>query len=217
MAKLVKNKKVIVIDFDFINNGLRTVFGICKLPNDIKEKIKQEDFLREFKLKESNLSKLIVKVNRNIDCIVSSYIIFDEKYIINKTKIKNVLDEFKKKYDLVLIDTSIDTKYREILSTLINLSDKTICISEGNIVNIEKTKNILRCYENGANSIQIVYNKKSNFTVSKCIFKIIFFKQKLISILHYDDKYNKVINKNIHSLYITKRIKREFRRLIDKL
>lgn len=217
LAKLMKNRRVLIIDFDFINKSLNTILGVCSVPKDIKEKIRENEFLSEFRLKEANLEKLIVKVNRKIDLISKGEIIFDEQYDFKEEKMKEILERFKEKYDLILIDTNEDTKYERYIQKLSKVSDKIICLVEGNLISIQKTINILNKHVSQKDKIKIIYNKKNKFTVDKRIIELIFFKFKLIGTLHYDNRYNKIINKNVNTLYIPKKVKKEFEKVIIKL
>ncbi len=110
LAKVTKDKKILLIDFDLKKHNLSSVFGSIKVPKEIKKKLQDEDFLLEFKLKEENLEKLIVKIDKNIDLISDTDIIFDKKYIINQEKLKSALEKLKQNYDLILIDSSEDTR-----------------------------------------------------------------------------------------------------------
>lgn len=214
---MISKKKILIIDFDLINNNLHSVFGVKQISREMKEKIKDKEFLDEFKLKERNLLELKTRVDREIDLISKTNIIFDGTYIIKEERIKNMLEELTKSYDLVLIDTSSDTKYRELTKILVKLSSKVICLVEGNIVSIRKNINLLKEYEKQTNKVKLVYNKKNRYTLSTIILKIIFLKYKLIGTLEYEEEYNKIINKSVKPLYICKKIKEEFAKIINKM
>ena len=217
LAKLIKNKKILIIDFDFINNNLYSLFGIKKYTKEIKEKIKDKEFLSEFKLEEKNIQKLILKVDKNIELISSANLIFDEKYILNKEKIEEVFKILKNKYDIILIDTCQDTKYKNINKLLINLSDKIICLTLGNLIYIKNTLKILKELEDEKKKIEIVYNQKNKYSINRKILELIFYKYKILGELNYNIKYNKIINKNVNKLYIDKKIRKEFQEIIKKL
>lgn len=217
LAKLIQRKKVLIIDFNLINNNLHSVFGVKQISNEMKEKLKEENFLNEFRLKESNLKQLIVRVNRKIDLISKTNIVFDDNYILKEDRIRKMLEEIGSIYELVLIDTSSDTKYKNLTKALTNLSDKIICITQGNIVNLRKTMNLLKEYEENRSRIRLIYNQKSKYTLSAKLLKIIFLKFKIIGYLEYDNRYNKIINKSVKSLYISKKIKNEFQKIIKKI
>lgn len=217
LAKLIQRKRILIIDFNLINNNLHSVFGVKQIQNEIKEKLKEESFLNEIRLKVSNLKQLIVRIDRKIDLISKTNIIFDNKYIVKENRLKEMLEEIGKRYDLILIDTSSDTKYRDFTKTLANLSDKIICITQGNIVQLRKTMNLLKTYEEQRSRVKLVYNQKSKYTLSTKILRIIFLKFRIIGYLEYDNMYNRIINKSVKSLYISKKIRREFEKIIKKI
>lgn len=217
LSKLIPKKKILIIDFDLINNNLHSVFGVKQISKEMKEKIKDHEFLNEFRLKESNIKKLKVRIDRNIELISKTKIIFDKKYIVKEERIRIMLEELTKNYDLILIDTSSDTKYRELVKILTALSNKVICLIEGNIISIRKTMNLLKEFEEQRSKIKLVYNKKSKYTLSTSILKIIFLKFKLIGTLEYEIEYNKIINKSVKILYINKNIRNEFKEIIRNI
>ncbi len=217
LAKLIKNKKILIIDFDFINNNLYSLLGVKKYPKEIKEKIKDKEFLTEFKLEEKNIQKLILKVDKNIELISSTNLIFDEKYILNKEKIEEVLKILKNKYDIILIDTTQDTRYKNINKLLIKLSDKIICLTLGNLIYLKRSLNLLEEINEEKKKIEIVYNQKNKYTINRKILELIFYKYKIIGELNYNIKYNKIINKNVNKLYIDKKTRKEFKEIINKV
>lgn len=217
LSKLIRNKKILIIDFDLINNNLHTIYGVKTIPKEIERQLQEESFLSEFRLNEKNLRNLIVKVDKKIHIISSTNLIFDDKYIPREERIENILNELKEEYDFIFIDTSFDSRYEELNKTMISLSNKIICITEGNLINIQKTNSLLNKTIKQEDKVEVVYNKKNKFTVSKRVMELMFSKCKIIGTLHYDNRYNKIINKNINKLYIPEVIKREFRNIISKI
>ncbi len=138
--------------------------------------MKDEDYLSEFKLKEKNIIKLAVKIERCIDLIASPNIIFDEKYIYELERIRRMIEELKKEYDLILIDTSNDLKYVELTNMLVSLSDKVICLTQGNLIHIKKTMSLLNEHIDNKEKISIIDNKKNQYTMGKRMLELIFFK-----------------------------------------
>lgn len=183
----------------------------------MKEKINDNEFLREFRLNEKNIEKLAVKVDRKIDIVSKTSLIFDNNYVINVQKIREMLESMKEKYDVVLIDTDSDTKYKKLNQILVKLSTKVICLTEGNLIQVKKTKELLDEYIQDRLKIKIIYNKKGKYTLNPLIFKIIFLKFKIIGALSFDIKYNKIINKNVNKRSISRKIRKEYENIIDKL
>ena len=217
IAKFIKKSRILIIDFDFINNNLYSVFGVRKIPKEMKEWLQDEEFISEFKLNEKNIQNLIVKVDSNIDLISSSNVIFDDKYILNYQKINEALEELKNKYDIILIDTSNDTKYEEITKAMIRVSNKIICLVQGNLIETKKTMNILNKIQEEKQKIKIIYNKKCKYTMNSKMLEVLFFKYKVIGTIDYDNKYNQIINKNVNQIYISNRIRKEYSKVAKKI
>lgn len=128
-----------------------------------------------------------------------------------------MLEDIRNRYDLILIDVSTDSKYKDLRKILVSLSSNIVCLLSGNLVEIRKTVNILNEYQEEKEKIKLVYNKKSKYGIKKSLLEIIFFKYKMIGSLTHDNSYNKIINKNVNKLYINKNIRMEFEKIINKL
>ena len=217
LSRIIKAKKILVIDFDLVNNNLYTMYGVNSIPRSIKDKLKDDEYLSEFRLNERNIEKLLVKVSHKIDLISSVKYVFDENYILKHEKIEEMIEKLKEKYDLILIDTTSDIRYQKLMKELINISSKTICLVEGNLVCMKNTKELLETNRQNTKKINIIYNKKNKYTIEENVLKMIFFKYKFIGTLSYDCKYDKIINKNLNALYITSNIEKEFTKIANKL
>ena len=205
LSKLLKNQKILIIDFDLINNNLHSVFGVRKIPKKIREN------------KEKSIKELAVKVDNNIDLISDINHIFNENSILDKNKIEEMLEKLKQFYDVILIDTCNEKEYAEIMKNIMDLSSKNICLIEGNIIYIRKTMNLLKRYFSKNRIIHLIYNKKNEYTIKAIFLKLIFAKYKMLGVLTYNNKYNKIINKNVNRMYIDKEIKNEYYKIIEKL
>lgn len=215
LSKISKSKKILIIDFDLINNNLHSIFGVSKYPKEMKEKIKDEEFLNEFRLKEKNIKNLIVKVEKGIDLISCSNMIFDENYVYNGEGIKEMIEELKRQYEIIIIDTMQDIRYERMTKKILELSTKIICLVGGNLIEIKKTICLLSNYQK--DKISVVYNKKNRYTMKKKILEVLLFKFKIIGCLHYDCSYDQIINKNVNKLYINKKIRKEYNKILNKL
>ncbi|MCI8620459.1 MAG: ParA family protein [Clostridia bacterium] len=212
---LSKAKKILIIDFDLENNNLYSVFGVNKIPKELKEKIKDENFLEEFCLKEKNIQKLIIKVYKNLDIISCADIIFGNKYLYKKEGIEEMLNELKRQYELIFLDISRGIKNEKVTSVLLERSDKIVCLTGGNMLEIKKTISILN--DNQKDKIFIIYNKKNKYTMKTKIIELLLLKFKIIGTLDYDIRYNQIINKNMNKLYISKKIRNEYIKIMEKL
>ena len=192
-----------------LDNDLYSMFGVKKYPKEINEKKNNEEFIGEFRLKESNIEKLIIKVNGKIDLVSNPEIIFDENYKYDKIKMQEMFYQLKSKYDLILIDTCNDSKFEQLREILIELSNKVVFVTEGNILQLKKSIKILKKIKEKA-KIKIIYNKKDHYTISVAMLKLIFIRIKLIGVIQYRNQYNKIINKGIRNTTLDNKIKKEF-------
>ena len=139
-SKNIKHKKILIIDFDIYNKSLDLIFGY-------NTKVQQE--------------KAIIKINNNIDLLSKIEIFFKESYI-EKNKIKNILDSFSKKYDLIIIDNTSEYSCEHTKEILKN-SDSIIFLSDANLIELNKTKKLLEKYINKwkieKERINVVFNK----------------------------------------------------------
>ncbi len=183
----------------------------------MKRKIKRNDEEDEKKLDEKDISKLIVKVDKNIDLISNTKIVFEKEYIINKEKIKEMFESLKNSYDLILIDTSEDSKYSELNKILNEEVAKTICLIQGNLVYLKKTMKLLEETICKKDNTFIVCNKYSKYSINRKILEFIFFKYKVIGVLNYDESYEDIINKSVTYQSISENIKNNFEEIFENL
>lgn len=184
------NKKILIIDLDSLNNSIHTILGV-KLPQE-----------------------KIIKINKNIDII--SFKNLNKE--INIWIIKN-----RKKYDYIFIDSNYyeNIKYNEIKNIeIINNSNYLLTISGTNLLEINKTMNIIDNYiQKTENKLLIIFNKYNNYSINLNILKKIFnIKEiKILGVIKDNKKYNDLINKNIRNLNLNKNIRKEFLEIIKKL
>ena len=143
IANLLKenNYKVLIVDFDILNNSLHTLLGVNKYPEKIKNKIKNNDLISH----QINIKELIIRINKNIDLISGINLLFDSKYKISSLKVKNILEELKENYDYIIIDNSAECFFEYTKNIIIN-SDINIFLFESNLIEIKKAKRLLEIY-----------------------------------------------------------------------
>ena len=73
-------------------------------------------------------------------------------------------------------------------SVLLERSDKIVCLTGGNMLEIKKTISILN--DNQKDKIFIIYNKKNKYTMKTKIIELLLLKFKIIGTLDYDIRYN---------------------------
>lgn len=186
--------KILIIDFDILNNSLHTILGIKKYSQKIRNKIKNNNLLKEIKIEE-----LIIKINSKIDLVSGINLLFDSKYKISSEKVKNILSKLKEKYEIIIIDTSSECFF-DYTKEIIKNSNLNIFILEANLLEIKKAKNLLNIYINNwkipQESINILFNKYNENSIDISILKKIFSEFNILGKLSFNPQYNLIINKN---------------------
>lgn len=195
-SKNIKHKKILIIDFDIYNKSLDLIFGY-------NTKVQQE--------------KAIIKINNNIDLLSKIEIFFKESYI-EKNKIKNILDSFSKKYDLIIIDNTSEYSCEHTKEILKN-SDSIIFLSDANLIELNKTKKLLEKYINKwkieKERINVAFNKININSINNKILNNLFSDFNILGKINFSNKYNLIINNNLKIL--NKKINKEYINIIKKM
>ncbi len=210
---IYSKKKILIIDFDILNNSLHTILGVKKYSEKISKKIKENNLIKD----KIGLKELKIKINKRIDLISGINLLFDSKYKINNIQFNNLFNDVKKFYDVIIIDTSSECFFN-YTKDIIKKSNINIFIVEPNLLEIQKSKNILKIYKEewniDNNKINILFNKFNKNSIDINILKIIFSEYNIIGKIDINNKYNLIINKNTNK--IDKNIKKEYLKIIEK-
>ena len=194
-SKNVKNKKILIIDFDIYNKSLDLIFGY----NTKNQK-----------------EKSIIKVNNNIELLSKIEIFFKEIYI-EKNKIRNILNSFSKKYDLIIIDNTSEYSC-EYTKEILKNSDSIIFLSDANLIELNKTKKLLEKYINKwkieKEKFNVVFNKININSINNKILNNLFSDFNILGKINFSNKYNLIINNNLKML--NKNINKEYINIIKK-
>ena len=210
------NYKILIIDFDVLNNSLHTLLGVEKYPEKIKEKIKNNYLIKN----KIDIKELAIKINNKIDLIAGVNLLFDSKYKISSLQIKNILNELKENYDYIIIDTTAECFFDYTRNIIVN-SDLNIFLVECNVTEIKKAKRLLEIYNKEWNiekrEISIVLNKYNKYSIKDKTMKNIFSDYEILGKINFNKKYNNLINKSYKkNVVIKKRIKREYEKMLVK-
>lgn len=197
-AKLVKNKKILLIDFDIFNQSINSIFNVKKT-------------------NKNNSNELILKINKNLNLICAVDFLFDEKFRVEKNKIKELLEEYLNKYDLIIIDTTSECFF-DYTKEILEKSDLIIFLTGNNLIELKKSKKLLDIYINkweiNKEKISIIFNKNDKNSISNKILKTLFSDFKILEKIKLNNEFNLVINNNLK--IINKKIKNKFEKIIDK-
>ena len=206
ITKTIKNKKILLIDFDIFNESLNTAFGKNRISKTIKNG------------KENNIFNLIIKLNKNVDTLFATDFLFNDNLSIDKNKIKNILNDLKEKYELIIIDTTSECFF-DYTKEIFENSNLIIFLTESNLIELKKSKKLLDIYINKWNiekqKFNIIFNKQNIDSIDSKILKILFSDFKILGKLKLNKKYNLLINNNLKN--IDKKIQKEFIKIINKL
>lgn len=124
---ILKNKKILNIDLDFLNSNINTLFSVEKFPNKNNLKLKNN----------------ILKINNNIDYLSGLEEILKNNYeeIILK------INSLKNNYDFILINLSSITNLK-LTKKILENSDYNICIFNNKENDIIFNNNLLNIYNN---------------------------------------------------------------------
>lgn len=206
--------KVLIIDFDVLNNSLHTILGIKKYPEKVVNKIKNNSLLKPLQVEE-----LIMKINSTIDLIAGISLLFDGQYQISKVKIKTILSKLKEKYDAIIIDTSSEC-FLDYTKEIMRNSNVNIFMVEPNLLEIKKAKKLLNIYINqwgiSQSDFYILFNKYNENSIDSSILKNVFSGFTILGKLSNSSQYNLLIDKN-DKRDLKKQLKKEYLNIFQKL
>ena len=203
-AKLIKNKKILIIDFDILNSSINSIFNVKMYPKKYK--------------KNNNLNNLIIKINKNINLLCATKILVDKEYKKIKEEFFIELNKLKNKYDLIIIDNSSECFF-EYTKQILNKSDLILFMLEPNLIDLKKSKNLLNIYINKwkikKEKINIIFNKTNKNSITEEVLKTLFSDFNILGKIKINNNYNLIINRNIK--LINKKIKKDYLKIIEKL
>ncbi len=195
-----QKNNILIIDFDFINNSIQTLFGIKNTKEDIEK---------------NNIENLIIKINSKIDLISNINLIFNNN---EDFKILKIIKELKTKYNFIIIDINNNEQILNLIKDEIN---KIIFITEPNILQIKKSKNVLDKYINKIyiekEKIFLLINKFKNDSISFNILKKVFQDYNIIGKINFINNYNFIINQNMNNIFLENKIKNQYKNITKKI
>lgn len=211
-----KAKKILILDFDILNNSLHTILGVSKYPQKVRNKLEKNDLIQN----KIQVKDLIIKINKKVDLISGINLLFDSKYKISSQKIQFILEELKQYYDVIIIDTSCECFF-DYTKNILQYSDTILFLLEANLLEIKKANNLLNIYRQEwkieKEKFNIIINKYNENAIDDKIIKHIFSDYKILGKIKFNKKYNILINKNFEEDVFTKNIKKEYEKITDKI
>ena len=210
------------MDFDILNNSLYTILGVKNYPQNIEKNtdIGMMKNVDKININEFNVDNFIIKVNKKIDLISITDLLFYKERKVDIIKIEKIINKLKQKYNTIIVDTSSECFF-DLTKEIINNSNKNIFVTETNLLEIKKAKQLLNIYINKwkikKEKVNILFNKYDKECVNTKLLKFIFNEFNILGVLKYNSKYNKLINKNNKFNFYDKRIRNEYIKINNKI
>ena len=200
---ILKNKKILNIDLDFLNSNINTLFGVEKFPNKDNLKLKNN----------------ILKINNNIDYLSGLEEILKNNYEEIISKINNL----KNNYDFILINLSSITNLK-LTKKILENSDYNICIFNNKENDLIFNNNLLKIYNNeweiNKEKFICLFNTENKNDIILYL-KNYEIKNNLKNNYKYfniNNKYKNIIfNLNLNKYKINKKIKNKYKNLFNKI
>lgn len=164
------------------------------------------------------MNKFTIKINKNINLICGTDVIFKNGKKQEKENIINIIRELKNKYEIIILDTSSEC-FMEYTEEIIKYSDLSLFLIEANLIELKKAKRLLEIYVNewkiNKEKINIIFNKYNKKSIDNNILKKLFSDFNILGYLKLNEDYNYIINKNIN--YISKDLKDEYKKITEKI
>lgn len=186
MQKKYKDKKVLLVDFDFENPFLAheyvkndEVHGIDNLVNSINSEGLTEELFEEN----------IINTSLNVDVLRGTKFI-DKQKQFTKEQIETVIEFSKKMYDYVYIVVNGRSNNAGTVYGLLNADEVILVVKNNysNLLKIERVYKMVSQYYKKQNEINILFNFKNLNAKSDINAKLEGYKVKVVGILEYDEK-----------------------------
>ncbi len=208
--KNIKNKKVISITGP--PSVGKSIFSINLAKINSYENFENKILIIDADIINSSIHTILglpknsTTINKNINLLT-----------LNNNNIKELLEENKNKYDLIIIDTSSCNELLELNKEIIEISNLSLFISDTNLLEINKSIKLLEKYINklkiNKDKFQIIFNKYDKKSIDFNLLENIFSEFNIIGYLKYSVQYSELINKNNTSNLINNKIKREYSKI----
>lgn len=188
LLKLIKNKKILIIDCDSCFNEIQIILN-----------------------SKNNQKDSIIKINKKI----SLYKYLEKN--INKSNFYNEINRLKNYYDLIIFDNNYNNLFFENIlkisdEILFLIEPNLLQINKSKILLEDKLKNNKELI----NKTKIIINKNNIYSINKKIIENIFYNFEIIGVINYYKKYSNLINNNYYFKFNKLKIK-EIKKILLKI
>lgn len=174
--------KILIIDFDIYTGSMDTIFHIPKYNNQSTA---------------FNIKGQVVRINKNISVLCAMDLLFNNDNTVDYVNLEELIKEFRVLYDVILIDTSSDYKYK-YLNRILNVSDVVIFVTVPNKLELKKAyylfEILMKDFKIDKNKMRIVLNKVTKSSIPKEEMSKLFCNIEVTSSFDFDLKREEPVN-----------------------
>lgn len=171
-------KKVLTIDFDVYNDSLHHLFAVEKYNS------RESTLTMDFK-------KQIRKISKNEDILCVMDLLFSNENKVDFVNLEEMIKDFKCKYDVILIDTTSDYKYK-YLTRIFNISDEIIFVVVPTRLDLRKGLSLFEIlkvdFKIPSDKITMILNKETGWTIKAEIISSMYDNFNISGVFQFDIK-----------------------------
>lgn len=185
-----QGKKTLLIDFDIFNRSINVLHNV----------VKQKSNRKIYEIREQ-----IIEVSKNEHILCGMDLIFNDNISMDYINLDKMLEEVRKQYDEIIIDTTSNFHYK-YLKRILEYSDNIVYLIVPTKSELKKAFFLYEImvfdFEIQKEKVRFVINKQSKYSLDEAIIARIFQINKVNGIIKYDDKIELDIKNKIKKRYL---------------
>lgn len=179
-----QDKKTLIIDFDIFYSSINSLLDVPKYNRGAVA---------------LNLQEQIIHIDKKEDALCSIDLLFSNKNTVDYINLEQILQDFKVKYDIILIDTTSNYEYK-YLSRILNNADSIVYLTVPSKIELKKSISLLEIFledfKINIKKFQIILNKVNAASLNKEIVRKTLREIPITGVVKYDENIEKnIINK----------------------
>ena len=151
------------------------------------------------------ISEQIIEVSKNEHILCGMDLLFKDNNCMDYINLDKMLEEVRKKYDEIIIDTSSNVQYK-YLKRILEYANNIVYLVVPTKSELKKAfflyEMMIFDFEIQKEKVRFVINKKSRYSIDEAIIARIFQVNKVNGIIKYDDKIEIYIKNKITKRYL---------------